>query len=107
MQSGQYNVLYAQSIPTLTSSLTAITSTPGSDDYKNAVLELLIHDDTLDFGSGAWFLTSQCPSAVRSQVQAGTQTGFETYMLNCVGVPSDTARLAYWQRGIKALNVSK
>ena len=103
MQMASYNLKYVQSIPSLASPLAAITGTSGSVDYDNAVLGLVISSDVLDFGSGAWFLASQCSSAVRSGLQSGNQAGFEAYVRNCVQTDPTSDRLVYWKRAIAAL----
>jgi hypothetical protein len=107
MQMSNYNLLYAQSIPELASSLSAITtssSTNGlSDDQLNAIRALVLPDQ-YSFGSAAWFLTTQCPQT-RTQLQAGGQAGYEAY-LSCVGVSATSDRLAYWDRANTAFNLS-
>lgn len=107
MQMANYNLLYAQSIPALSSSLAAITtasSTAGlSDDELNGIRALVLPDE-YSWGSAAWFLTTQCAS-VRSELQAGGQGGYEAY-LACVGTSATSDRLAYWTRANTALGVS-
>ena len=102
-----YNLLYAKSIPALSSSLAAITtasSTEGlSDDELNAIRALVLPDQ-YSWGSAAWFLTTQCASA-RAALQAGGQAGYETY-LACVGTSATSDRLAYWTRANSALGIS-
>lgn len=107
MQMPNYNLLYAKSIPALSSSLAAITtasSTEGlSDDELNAIRALVLPDQ-YSWGSAAWFLTTQCASA-RAALQAGGQAGYEAY-LACVGTSATSDRLAYWTRANSALGIS-
>lgn len=107
MQMANYNLLYAQSIPTLSSGLSAITtatSTAGlSDDQLNAIRALVLPDE-YSWGSAAWFLTSQC-AGIRSQLQAGGQAGYESY-LGCIGTSVTDDRLAYWTRANAAFGIS-
>jgi hypothetical protein len=107
MQMANYNLLYARSIPALTSQLNAITtstSTSGlSDDQLNAVRALVLPDE-YTWASAAWFLTTQCASS-RAAIQAGGQAGYNAY-LSCVGTSATTDRLAYWTRANTALGIS-
>jgi hypothetical protein len=107
MQMGNYNFLYAKSISTLSSKLSAITTASSadglSDDQMNAILALVTPDE-YTWGSAAWFLTSQCASA-RPAIQAGGQAGFQAYM-SCVGTSATSDRLAYWNRANSALGIS-
>ncbi|KAL8735874.1 MAG: hypothetical protein Q9181_002652 [Wetmoreana brouardii] len=54
MQSPEFNLKYAKSIPALQSKLAAAGSDP------KAVLGLLTANGEYDFGSGAWYLATQC-----------------------------------------------
>ena len=104
MQSPAYNLKYAQSISSLASPLAAIKGTPGSPDYDNDVLGLLISNDVLDFGSGAWYLASQCSDAIRSGLQSRNQAGFEAYVSECINTTDQNGgRLEYWKRANAAL----
>lgn len=102
-----YNLLYAKSIPALSTQLAAITtadSTDGlSDDELNAIRALVLPDEYA-WGSAAWFLTTQCASA-RPTLQAGGQAGYEAYM-SCVGTSATSDRLAYWSAANTALGIS-
>ena len=99
MQSPTYNLKYAQSIPALAPYLAKIQT---SDVV--AVLDLLIKYTNYDFGSGAWFLTSQCDPSVRSGLQSGSAAGFSAY-LACIGTTETSDRDAYYQRAVTALGV--
>ena len=100
MQSPEFNMKYAQSIPALKDKLAAAGKDP------KAVLALLTADGNLDFGSAAWFLTTQCSAAVRTALQAGTKAGWEFYLKDCVGTTVTPERAAYWEKAAKAFGVS-
>lgn len=100
MQSPTYNKKYAESIPALQSSLSSVSNDPAG------ILSLLVANEDYDFGSGAWFLTTQCSNDVRTQLQTGSESGWESYISNCVGTTVTDARKAYWTRAIQALGVS-
>ena len=101
MQSPTFNMKYAQSIPALKDKLAAAGTDP------KAVLALLTADGNLDFGSAAWFLTTQCSGATRTALQAGTKAGWESYIKDCVGTTVTPERQAYWDRATKAFGVSR
>ncbi|KAL1883833.1 hypothetical protein VTK73DRAFT_7621 [Phialemonium thermophilum] len=96
MQMVNYNRLYAASIPALADKVKAAT-----DD--NAVLAL-VQPDEYNFGSGPWFLTTQCTPEQRNQLSQGTDDGFRAYM-SCVGVEVTDDRLAYWTRAKQAFGL--
>ncbi|OJJ97327.1 hypothetical protein ASPACDRAFT_62995 [Aspergillus aculeatus ATCC 16872] len=99
MQSSAFNAKYAASIPALADSLKAVNGDPtGTLDLLRAVPEY-------DFGSGAWFLTTQCTASVRGQLQQGTQAGWEAFITGCVGTAANDDRKAYWSRAVEALGV--
>jgi hypothetical protein len=107
MMMPNYVLLYAKSIPALATQLSAITASDSitglSDDQLNAVRALVL-PDAYTWGSGAWFLTTQCAS-VRPALQAGGQAGFEAYM-SCLGVTATSDRLAYWTRANAAFGLA-
>ena len=100
MQSPKYNLMYAQSIPALGPYL---QKTDISD--PNAVLDLLTTYIDYDFGSAAWFLTSQCDQSVRGGLQSGSAAGFSAYIA-CIGTAETSDRNAYYQRAVTALGVT-
>jgi hypothetical protein len=99
MQSPTFNSKYAASIPALSSKLSSVSNDPAG------TLDLLLSDEVYDFGSAAWFLTSQCSSDVRTQLQSGSEGGWESYISSCVGTTVTDARKAYWTRAVQALGV--
>ncbi|EFX05389.1 hypothetical protein CMQ_3458 [Grosmannia clavigera kw1407] len=91
MQMATYNALYAASISALSSGVAA------ANGDVSAILSLVTADE-YNFGSGPWFLTTQCSSDVVSELRTGTDAAFSAYMA-CIGVDAtDSGRLAYWNR---------
>ena len=102
MQSAAFNIKYATDLGLVTASTLAT-----SPDQLNDIRSLLTADDGIDFGSAAWFLTTQCQDPnVRSALQTGSQAGWETYLTSCVGTTVTSDRLAYWQMAMQALSGS-
>ena len=95
MQMISYNQKYASSIPELAGKVAG-----ASDDDVLA----LVTPDKYNFGSGPWFLTTQCTDDQRKQLQAGTDAGFSAYM-SCIGVEATDERLAYWKRAKTAFGL--
>ncbi|CAG7929500.1 unnamed protein product [Penicillium olsonii] len=98
MQSPAFNKKYAASIPALKDKAASV-SDPAD------LLDLLRNDGATDFGSGAWFLTTQCSKEVRSALADGSESGWQKYISDCVGTSVDDDRKAYWERAVKALGV--
>lgn len=99
MQSPTFNDKYASSIPELSD---AYASSKGD---VAAILNLLLSDEKYDFGSAAWFLTTQCSESVRQALQTGSEEGWEGYISTCVGTTATDDRKAYWTRAVEALGV--
>ena len=92
MQMIGYNVLYAESVPGLAAKLKRIAGASSGIDaadlsveQMDAVRDLLTADDVLDFGSAAWFLSTQCDSIVRDALQTEGVSGWMQYITQCVG----------------------
>lgn len=102
MQMYNYNLKYAQSIGDLQQQAAAFSAS-SSDAQKNELLAL-VTDDKYNFGSGPWFLTTQCGADVQSALSSGTDAGFQSYM-QCVGVSADGDRLTKWQAAKTALGL--
>ncbi|GAM40856.1 hypothetical protein TCE0_041f13532 [Talaromyces pinophilus] len=100
MQSPTFNDKYASSLTELAD---AYASAEGD---VAAVLDLLLSDEKYDFGSAAWFLTTQCSESVREALQTGSEEGWEGYVSGCVGTTVTDDRKAYWSRAVEALGVS-
>lgn len=100
MQSPKYNLIYAQSIPALGPYLQKVdTSDP------KAVLNLLVTYINYDFGSAAWFLSTQCDQSVRSGLQSGSAAGFSAYIA-CIGTTATDAREQYYKQAMSALGAN-
>ncbi|PYH98869.1 hypothetical protein BO71DRAFT_394826 [Aspergillus ellipticus CBS 707.79] len=99
MQSPTYNSKYASSILALASQLSAVANDPAK------LLDLLRANPEYDFGSGAWFLTTQCSADVRGQLQSGSEDGWKAYISGCVGTEASDDRKQYWERARQALGV--
>jgi hypothetical protein len=98
MQSPTFNSKYASSLPSLADKLPSVPNSPAD------LLDLLRANEAFDFGSGAWFLTTQCSDDVRSALQKGDEAGWERYITGCVGTSVTDERKSYWERAVKALN---
>jgi len=98
MQSPALNLLYAQSL--FPASQVAAASAAG----PAAVLDLVSGDD-YSFGSAAWFLTSQCSTAIRTELQTGSLAGWAAYLTQCVGTTDTADRDAIWTAATKAMGV--
>ncbi|KND92415.1 hypothetical protein TOPH_03211 [Tolypocladium ophioglossoides CBS 100239] len=104
MQMAKYNLLYAKAIPAVEGNVTDIASVDGlPDDRLNWILSLVTPDE-YNFGSGPWFLTTQCGADVRAKLQSNVDDGFQAYM-QCVGVTVTDERKAYFDRAKKAFGV--
>ena len=99
MQTARFNILYANSIPALASQVKAVTGDAAvgglSANQLNAVLALLTSNADYDWGSAAWFLTSQCQD-VRTGLQSATLAGWQNYIQNCIGVTPTGNRQVVW-----------
>lgn len=99
MQSPAYNSKYANSLPDIKDKVAVAGNDPGQ------ILDILLADAEYDFGSGAWFLTTQCSESVREALRSGSQEGWEGYISGCVGTEADEGRRGYWESAVKALGV--
>ncbi|KAL3480654.1 hypothetical protein BJX99DRAFT_220002 [Aspergillus californicus] len=97
MQSPAFNKLYAESLPALKGRLDAVQDDPA------ALLDLLLEDKAVDFGSGAWFLKTQCEDSVREALQNDGEEGWKGYITECVGTEANEGRRAYWVAAVEAL----
>ncbi|KXG51236.1 uncharacterized protein PGRI_068080 [Penicillium griseofulvum] len=99
MQSPAYNKKYASSLPELKDKLPSVSNSPAE------LLDLLRNDPVTDFGSGAWFLTTQCSKEVRAALADGSEMGWQRFISDCVGTSVTDERKAYWERAVKAIGV--
>lgn len=97
MQSPTYNEKYAASIPELAQDYASVSGNPSE------VLNLLLANEVYDFGSAAWFLTTQCSDSVRSQLREGSDAGWEAYITSCIGTTVTDDRRAYWKKAVGML----
>lgn len=106
MQSAKFNLLYAKSIPELAPLFEQFTSVDSmTDDEKKSVLDAVL-DDKYNFGSGPWFLKTQCPDAM-AQLETDPEAGFLSYM-RCIVIPMDPidpVRIQYWNAAKAAFGV--
>ena len=91
MQMIKYNVKYAMEFPELHEKIKAIEITPENADavtpeQQNELLDLVTPDD-YNFGSGPWFLRTQCPSSIED-FNRSAEKGWDSYM-KCVGVDAN------------------
>ncbi|KAI4183927.1 MAG: hypothetical protein L6R41_005105 [Letrouitia leprolyta] len=101
MQYPQYNLKYAQSIPALKDKLAAAGTDP------KAILSLLTANGEYDFGSAAWFLTTQCSETVRAGLKTGSLAGWQAYITQCIQTTTTPERQAYWQKAAKMMGLSE
>ena len=111
MQSATFNLLYARSVASLQPQLSLIVPDGAADNIAslppttlNAIRQLVLDDEVSDFGSAAWFLTTQCPPSIRQALQLQGEVGWMTYIQTCVGTTVTDDRKAYWLRAVAALN---
>ena len=96
MQSPSYNKKYAASLPDIADAASQASS-------ADKVLDLLVNNAEYDFGSGAWFLTTQCDKGVRKRLQSGSEEGWEVYIRDCVDTEANGERRKYWEKAVHAL----
>jgi hypothetical protein len=99
MQSPAYNKKYASSLPELKDKLPSVSNSPAE------LLDLLRNDPVTDFGSAAWFLTTQCSKEVRAALADGSEMGWQRFISDCVRTSVTNERKEYWERAVKAIGV--
>ncbi|CEJ94853.1 hypothetical protein VHEMI10360 [[Torrubiella] hemipterigena] len=104
MQMPSFNLKYAQSIPAVKGKVAGIGSADGLPAAKLNEILALVTPDEYNFGSGPWFLATQCPGAVRDALKGNVDEGFKQYMA-CVGVAVTSERLAYFNRAKQAFHL--
>ncbi|DAA74549.1 TPA_exp: Uncharacterized protein A8136_3307 [Trichophyton benhamiae CBS 112371] len=97
MQMPNFNALYAKSIPELAAKIGPKTNN------VDAVLDMLLSKDDYDFGSAAWFLTTQCTPAVRTALQSGSEEGWSKYLTECIGTTAADERKKYWTKAMESV----
>ena len=92
-------------------SISAVSAQATSSTDPASVLDLVL-EDQYTFASAAWYYSTQCSAGVKSQLQTGTQAGWEGFLTGCVDLTSSdlaaegAARNAYWNRAVVALGVT-
>lgn len=104
MQMANYNLAYVKQIPELKDKVAQFKSVDGLSAQDLNYILSLVQPDPYNFGSGPWFLTTQCPGDVRTKLQNNVDEGFQAYM-QCVGVSVTPERLAYFQRAKTAFGL--
>ena len=100
MQMAPINAKYAASIPEIKDKAAAA----GSD--VNAVLKLLTANPDYDFGSAAWYYSTQCSPDVKKGLQSGSADGWNAYITDCVQTTVDDKRKDYYNRAAKAFGLA-
>lgn len=59
-----------------------------------------------DFGSAAWYLTSQCDKDVVSGLSKPGTANFDAY-LGCIGATGSAQRTEYYTNALKAFGVAE
>lgn len=101
MQPASFNQKYAASLPELHPRYIQACND------SSLILDLLLSDPEWDFGSAAWYLTTQCTSEQRVSLQSGSDVAWEGYIRNCLGLAVTPQRREYWNRAIYELVRSK
>ena len=101
MQSPKFNKMYLDSLTD--PAFKAEKDAAGDDPVK--VLRALNTYGNYDFGSAAWFLTSQCKESADALDKAkADQKGWDDYV-KCVGATPGDGRLDYWKKAVQVLGV--
>lgn len=100
MQSAAYNLDYARSVSKLAGELEAAQAA-GPENVVN----LLLSHPEYDFGSAAWFLTSQCDDGVVSGLSKAGTEAFDAYV-GCIGASASAQRTEYYTNALKAFELA-
>ncbi|KGQ09585.1 hypothetical protein BB8028_0004g05390 [Beauveria bassiana] len=104
MQSPAFNLLYAKSLDGVKEKVADVETVEGLEPKKLDEILALVTPDEYNFGSGPWFLVTQCPATVRDELKEDIDCGFESYMA-CVGVKVTDDRKAYLTRAKEAFGL--
>ncbi|KAF4126249.1 hypothetical protein GMORB2_1495 [Geosmithia morbida] len=104
MQMASFNLMYAKSIKATSGAVAEVSSVDGLSDTELDYIIGLVTVDKYNFGSGAWFLKTQCGNDVMSQLASDVDQGFQAYM-SCVGVEASSDRLEYLDRAKTAFGI--
>jgi hypothetical protein len=72
----------------------------GGYEGLKAVLALVNGDDEKSFGSGAWFVSTQCSKDVRAGLVAETKDGWHKFLAECVNTEPNAERDIAWVAAI-------
>jgi hypothetical protein len=111
MQMASYNLAYARDMPELGPALQGLGVSAGaqaedlSPELQDAVRGLVL-EDRYAWASAAWFLDTWCSEDVRGGLRDQGRSGWEAYLVGCVGTQVDDGRVQYWERANEALGLS-
>lgn len=88
---------YAKSLDDIEDKIIDIDSVEGLYDEKLNKILALVAPDQYDFGSGPWFITTQCDTSVRTQLDENIDTGFDAYM-GYIGTALTDRRITFLTR---------
>lgn len=105
MQMGNFNLLYAKSIPSIKDTVSTFSSIGAMSPTNVTNMMNALTADEFNFASGAWFYTTQCDPSVKQALWANPDAGFKAYMA-CVGAGVTDDRLAYFTRAKQAFGLN-
>ena len=94
MQSPAMNQKYAQSLGLRV------------DGAPQDIADRVEGNPDFDFGSAAWFITSQCPTSIREAMWGGSEQGWEAYLTQCVRTIATDDRKQKWKAALQALGTA-
>lgn len=102
MQSPTFNLKYATWLAT---NAPKAGITVAEVDAANVVgpanvLQLLLRNNAVSFGSAAGFLKTQCEDSIAEGLAAMSEEGWEMYLTECVGTTVTADRTAIWRAAI-------
>ena len=94
MQMPPFNLQYAQSLPDIADKVAG--KAPAD------VLDLILANDDYDFGSAAWYVTSQaaCKPALGLLNGGNGEAAFTSYLTDCLGTTVTSERTAYHMKAM-------
>jgi hypothetical protein len=97
MQSPNFNSKYANDV---------LGPAAVSNQTPQQIVDALRNNPATDFGSAAWFLSTQCPSVLQ-QFATDANGAWGAYLgSGCIGTTDTADRNAYWTAAKKALGVA-
>jgi len=95
MQMTRFNQDYLKEFP----ELVALNLTATND------IMVAVTDDKYNFGSGAWYYTTQCDNYTKAFLEASLEAGYEWYLSACIGVQFTDDRRSYWGKAKAIYNI--